>query len=126
MPADRAQILCFYVAGMAWASAGPGMDWAAAGRAMDRSSWGAVSKVVVNATLLRLLAPRCNTSESAAVVAAFADSLNSSAPTAAVMQGNRHFWTSDYMVHKRLGWSASWHGLSNRTMPNECGASPNL
>jgi chondroitin AC lyase len=122
----RAQTLCFYAAGMAWHSSGQGMDWVSSGRALDRSSWGAVSKVSVNATLLRMLATRCNTSEASSLVAAFADSLNASAPTAAVVQGNRAFWTSDYLVHKRPGWSASWKGLSNRTMPNECGNGENL
>ena len=120
----RVQTLCFYAVGMAWHSAGQGMDWSVAGRALDRDNWGAVSKVVVNATLLELLAPRCNTTAVQATVRAFAASIAGSTP--AVVTGHRHFWSSDYSVFKREGWSASWHGLSNRTLPPECGNGENL
>lgn len=34
--------------------------------------------------------------------------------------GNRHFYCSDYMVHRRSSWVATIHMYSNRTVPSRC------
>lgn len=36
-----------------------------------------------------------------------------------VLQGNRHFWTSDYMVHRRTGYLTSVKMFSTRTLNSE-------
>ena len=126
LDAQRAQVLCAYVAGgFAWAAAGRGMDWSSAGRAVDRNTWSAVSQVSANGTTLRALAARCADPGERAVVLRFA-AVADGASTAATVQGHRHFWTSDWTSFKRPGWHATWRGLSNRTEPNECGNSENL
>jgi hypothetical protein len=126
LDAQRAQVLCAYVAGgFAWAAAGRGMDWSTAGRALDRNTWSAVSELSVNATLLQLLAARCTAPEEQAIVLRLAAAAGgkSSAPS---VEGHRHYWTSDWASHKRPGWHATWRGLSNRTQTNECGNGENL
>jgi chondroitin AC lyase len=40
--------------------------------------------------------------------------------------GTRHYYTSDYVVHRRPGWSAALRMHSNRTVASECDNSENL
>jgi len=37
-----------------------------------------------------------------------------------LLQGNRGYWNSDYMVHRRPTWAASVHMRSNRTIAARC------
>ena len=34
--------------------------------------------------------------------------------------GTFSYYRSDYLLHRRPGWSASWKGRSNRTLPSRC------
>jgi chondroitin AC lyase len=124
-----ASVICDYIVGCAWTSTGLGFDWVSAGRALDRNTWSSVSKITLNASQVASFAPLC-AADSAAIVRAFAAGFDNAtaktAPAAIPSPGYRHFWTSDYAVFKRKGWSASWKGLSNRTLPNECGNGENL
>lgn len=121
----RVQVLCDYLAkGMAWQSTGMGFDWATAGRAMDRSSWSGVSKVTVSTYSMRMLSSYCNNTTSIEINN-FADRVDN-LPSSTSLIGHRHFWTSDYSSFKRTNWSAGWHGVSRRTVPNECGNGENL
>ena len=36
------------------------------------------------------------------------------------MTGNRHYWTSDYMSHRRADWTASLRMYSERTVAARC------
>ena len=125
---SRAAILCDYAVGTAWVAAGSSFDWTSAGRSLDRSSWSGETRIQINASALRAFSARCAPA-ARATIATFADAFDAAtagrAP-AAVAPGHRHFWTSDYAVFKRPGWSASWKGLSNRTEPLECGNGENL
>jgi len=124
-----AEVLCNFLVGCAWTSAGMGFDWVSAGRALDRNKWSLVSRVTLNASQVSAFASRC-TPDTASIVRSFALGFDADtakhAPAAIPSPGYRHFWTSDYSVFKRKGWSASWKGLSNRTLPNECGNGENL
>lgn len=54
-------------------------------------------------------------------LAAFAACLNSSAdPGCIPVEGNRHFYNSDYQVHRRPGWMASVRMYSTRTIAARC------
>ena len=49
----------------------------------------------------------------------FADRLDGK-PNATLLIGNRHFYTSDYEVHRRANWTAGIKLQSIRTQPTEC------
>ena len=123
-PPSAGQLLCDLAEGMAYASAGWGLDWSTAGRQVGRNTWAGEALVSLNATQLLALALQCSSPTVARFAAAGAAG-NASAPAAAP-PGHRHFWTSDYTVFKRLGWSAHLRMLSTRTAPNECGNGENL
>jgi len=53
-----------------------------------------------------------------AEVAAFCDELNKSENG---LTGNKHFWHSDYMTHRRAGWMLSVKMLSSRMQSGEVG-----
>lgn len=57
-----------------------------------------------------------------AQVARFARSQNgtSTRATAGSLTGTFSYFRSDYLLHRRHGWSASWKGRSNRTIPARC------
>ena len=123
---DRVQILCSYLEGMSWQSTGMSFDWALSGRAMDRYSWSGVCKVNIPTSAMRMLATTyCNASNTAANIIDFSNRVDND-PSATPLIGHRHFWTSDYAVHKRRNWTSAWHGTSRRTVPNECGNGENL
>ena len=121
-PPPTAALLCTLAEGMAYASAGWGLDWAAAGRDVARNTWAGEALVQLNAS--QLLALGCSSPVVAGFAAAGAAG-NASAPAAAP-PGHRHYWTSDYAVFKRPGWSAHLRMLSTRTAPSECGNGENL
>ena len=41
-------------------------------------------------------------------------------PDAVPLIGNKHFYTSDYQVHRRANWTSSIKMQSVRTQPTEC------
>lgn len=117
-------VLCGWGTSLAWFTTGMGMDWAACGRQVSRSTWGSESAFSLNTTLLRALGGRCNAS-AASAIGAFADRADN-LPGAPQLTGHRAFWTSDYAVARRQGWTAAWHGHSTRSFVNECGNGENL
>ena len=121
-PQEKGLLLCELAEGMAYASAGWGFDFSTAGRQVGRNTWAGEALVQLNAS--QLLALNCSSATVARFAAAGAAG-NASAPAAAP-PGHRHYWTSDYSVFKREGWSAHLRMLSNRTAPNECGNGENL
>jgi len=126
MPRALAGVLCAYVAdGMAWLTSGRAIDWAASGRQVARPGVAAQMLVSVNLTRLDELAGACPDAAAGAAVAAFAARARGDAGAPA-LRGNRHFWTSDHMAHRRAGWAANLHMRSLRTRSPECGNGENL
>lgn len=124
-PPTAAALLCTLAGGMAVASAGWGLDWSTGGRQVGRNTWAGEALVQLNAS--QLLALNCSGDGGlvARFAAAGAGGGNASAPAAAA-PGHWHYWTSDYAVHKRAGWSAHLRMFSTRTAPTECGNGENL
>ena len=63
--------------------------------------------------------------ECAENVNAFRESIINNDKTNAVMTGNKHFWCSDVMSHKRSGWSALLKTVSERTISTESNVTQN-
>ena len=55
----------------------------------------------------------------------FADRLDNQ-PNAPLLIGNKHFYTSDYQVHRRANWTSAIKMQSIRTQPVECINGENL
>ena len=125
LPASQSDILCNYVAaGMGWLTNGRSIDWAAAGRQIARPGAGQQMLVSVNLTRLTSLAGACSAPVTRAAVSAYVSRVRGD-PSAPVLVGNKHFFTSDHMAHRRVGWAANLHMRSKRTTPPECGNSEN-
>jgi len=107
------------VNGDAWMCVGDIYDFSVIGRGVDRPG---TTGAGLSPSLVAALAPNCNAT---AAVAAFAARLSGDSSPANALVGNKHFWTSDYQVHRRPGWTVTLHMYSNRTHGTECDNSEN-
>jgi hypothetical protein len=92
-------------------------DWHVKGREISR----ALNILVVgfNIKSIRALAELVGSNETRIDLMNFADPL-AGQPDATLLLGNRHFYTSDYQVHRRANWSSVIKMQSIRTQPDEC------
>lgn len=113
LPPARVAVLAYYLAtGVAASTFGSGYDWLTQGRGIDRPgmafSWG------LAADQLRDVAREPQAAPWAPAIANLADKL-AGVPGAPSLPLNRHFWNSDYHVHRRSTWGASLRMHSNKT-----------
>lgn len=93
--------------GQRWMIRGDHWDWGAVGRELVRAGKDARWLAAAPRLLAEAGAPR------AAELRAMHEAIATAAPTAMV-EGNRHFWCSDYMAHQRPGYMASVRMHSTR------------
>jgi len=93
---------------------GSSWDWQVVGR--DTASPGSTGRISLAPALLRFAATL--DPKHADGYTAFADALDGRAPPA--RDGSYAFPRSDYHIHRRAGWVASWKGRSNRTLAARC------
>jgi len=118
IPADRMAILVNYLLdGEQWIMRGKLVDYSTLGRGLTRETKvlavnrGSVESRRGLGGLIAVLAS--NPVPRQKELQTFAARLNGT-PGAAEQSGNRHFWYSDYMVHRRAGYSTSVKMLSKR------------
>ena len=100
----------------------PVFDWQVCGRGCTISA--GVAGVSISGSGLRYAASLFpnGTGSAARGLTEYADELdgNASAAVAPDLLGSFAFYRSDYLLHRRLGWAASWKGRSNRTIAARC------
>jgi chondroitin AC lyase len=107
----------FLTKGDAWMAIGKEWDWHVIGREISRvaDTFG----IGFNVQAIRALAETVKSKETSKDLMDFADRL-SGQPGAALLLGNRHFYTSDYQIHRRRNWISAIKMQSVRTQPDEC------
>ena len=115
-PADRTELMAGYVlVGTQWVLWGDRWDFSVTGRGISRD--------VPRGDLLSTVCARMAAADPGRALeySAFADTLDGVSPPGAAVTGNRHFWRSDHMVHRRAGWYASARMCSTRVQGSEAG-----
>ncbi len=107
----------FLTKGDAWMIIGNEWDWHVKGREISRAL--NIFGVEFNIQSIRVLAELVESNDTRTDLTNFADRL-SGQPNAALLLGNRHFYTSDYQVHRRANWTSAIKMQSIRTQPDEC------
>ena len=107
----------FLTKGNAWMIIGYEWDWHAAGRGLSTPN--AHFSCGFNRNSIRFLAQFIPDDSIRIALNHFADRLDGK-PNATRLIGNKHFYTSDYQVHRRANWSAGIKLQSIRTQPTEC------
>jgi chondroitin AC lyase len=113
----------FLTKGDAWMIISNQWDWHVRGRAIARADKAYL--VEYNTQHIRALAQVIPLADLRNDLNNFADRLDK-LPNATPLIGNKHFYTSDYHVHRRKNWSAATKMQSTRTNPDECGNGENL
>jgi chondroitin AC lyase len=117
------ELLCdFFANGAAWLSTGRSFEMTGVGRQLSRPTWNDEYAITLNTTRLRIVTEDCT---NASAVAQWADNIDLH-PSAQPFIGNKHFYNSDHMVHRRSTYTASMHMHSVRTVAPECGNGENL
>lgn len=125
MPAEKIDVLAFMLTnGTAWMTQGSNMyDFSTVGRSVARPGISNL-RCGISATDLRTLASTANATYAEALVA-YANQLSASS-NAARLTGNRHYFTVDYMSHRRSNFVATLKMHSIRTIASECDNGENL
>jgi chondroitin AC lyase len=114
----------FLTEGDAWFTMGSVWTWGIIGRVIDRGIpvW---YTHLFQSDQLRTLAMDITNASTAAALYHYTDRLehNHEAPP---LVGNRHFYTSDFQVHRRANWTAALKMHSVRTTATECDNFENL
>jgi chondroitin AC lyase len=113
----------FLTKGDAWMIISNQWDWHSIGRATSRPDDGYI--VGFNTSTIRAVAQTISSTDLRNDLNNFADRLDK-LPNATPLIGNKHFYTSDYQVHRRQNWTAAIKMKSIRTIPDECGNGENL
>ena len=92
-------------------------DWNVVGRSISRPF--DISLVDIESDWIRLLAQPIDVNETKTELMNFADRLDNR-PNASLLIGNKHFYTSDYQVHRRVNWISAIKMKSIRTQRSEC------
>lgn len=120
-PSAKQDILANYLlVGVQWTVWGDRWDFSVKGREISRGTPGAGGMVTPCQRMAVADTAR------AAQYTAFADTLNGDAPAGSALTGNRHFWKSDHMVHRRPSWYTSARMCSTRVQGSEAGNEENL
>ena len=107
----------FLTKGDAWMIIGKEWDWRVKGREISRAL--NIFSVDFNVNSMRILAELVESNDSRTDLINFADRL-AGQPNAPLLIGNKHFYTSDYQVHRRPKWTSVIKMQSVRTQPDEC------
>ncbi|CAF3309654.1 unnamed protein product [Rotaria socialis] len=113
----------FLTKGDAWMIISNEWDWHTIGRAVARPDQGYI--VSYSTDFIRILAQSIESHDLKKDLNNFADRLDK-LPNATLLLGNKHFYTSDYHVHRRTNWTSAIKMQSIRTEPDECGNGENL
>ena len=113
----------FVTLGHAWMVITDYWDWNVVGRNIAGPGNGFPTQLKVN--LIRSLAEVVESNETRVQILNFADRLENK-PNTPLLIGNRHFFDSDYQVHRRADWIFTIKMQSNRTTPAECLNGENL
>ena len=108
----------FLTKGSAWMIVENKWDWNVVGRSISRP-FTSVSIVDMNPDWVRLLARVIQDNQTKTELMNFADRL-ANLPNAPQLIGNKHFYTSDYQVHRRANWTCAIKMQSVRTEGSEC------
>lgn len=112
-------IAAWFVDGNAWMTVFNEFDQSVIGRSISRP--GNQAGVAPSSSVLRWLAPATNRTGE---LLQYADSVDGTG--VGWLNGNKHFWTSDYMVHRRPGYVLTVRMHSDRTVATECAFDPPL
>jgi chondroitin AC lyase len=116
----------FLTQGDAWMINDNIWDWQVQGRTFDRFDTDFASLIFeVEPDWIRSLADLIQLDNLKTDLLNFADRLDVK-PNAVPLLGNKHFYTSDYHVHRRLNWTSAIRMQSPRTQPPECINGENL
>jgi chondroitin AC lyase len=107
----------FLTKGDAWMIIRNEWDWSVIGRSISRPY--NVSVVDIDSDWVRLLARSIERNDTKTELMNFADRLDNE-PNAPLLIGNKHFYTSDYQVHRRANWTMAIKMQSIRTQGSEC------
>ena len=113
----------FVSLGHAWMVITDYWDWNVVGRNIANPGNGFPTQLKVN--LIRSLAEVVESNETRVQILNFADRLEDK-PNTPLLTGNKHFFVSDYHVHRRADWVFTIKMQSNRTTPAECLNGENL
>ena len=109
--------------GYAWMVTGNQYDWLTVGRELDRAESGYSAYFDIYS--LRFLADIVPVEYLKNDLNNFADRL-ARKPNATALVGNKHFYTTDYQVHRRPKWTSGIRMQSPRMSPVECFNGQNL
>ncbi|CAF3794056.1 unnamed protein product [Adineta steineri] len=110
----------FLIEGDAWMIQDNLWDWQVEGRAIDRAGTNfATLEFELKSNWIRSLAQLVELDNLKIELSNFADRLDIK-PNAIPLIGNKHFYTSDYQVHRRMNWTSTIKMQSIRTQPTEC------
>jgi chondroitin AC lyase len=113
----------FLTKGNAWMIISNEWDWHTMGREIAVPNIGYI--VAYNTHIIRTLAQAIPSTDLRNDLNNFADRLDKRS-NATLLIGNKHFYTSDYQIHRRENWTSAIKMQSNRTTPYECGNGENL
>lgn len=124
-PDDQTLVLFanFLVKGDAWVIMTNEWDWSTVGRSISVPGNGFAHGFTTD--WIRTIAQMAKSSELKIELTNFADRLDNKLNVPPVV-GNKHFFTSDYQVHRRANWVATVKMLSSRTIPTECILNQNI
>jgi chondroitin AC lyase len=103
--------------GNAWMIIGKNWDWHVIGRAVDRTD--KEYFVLYYTEYIRKIAELVKANDTKIELFNLADRLDGYS-NASKLIGNKHFFVSDYQIHRRSNWTSSITMQSNRTQPIEC------
>lgn len=124
-PDDNVLVLLaeFLVHGDAWVIVNNEWDWHVLGRFIAAPGNGFAHGLMTD--WIRTVAGLLQSNETRNQLINFADRLDNK-PNTPVPIGNKHFFVSDYLVHRRANWMASIKTQSYATSPTECLLNENL
>ena len=113
----------YLIQGDAWMIIGNQWDWSVVGREVSSPGNGMAHGLQPN--WIRTAAELTQTNETRVALMNFANRLDN-IPNTPLLIGNRHFFSSDYQVHRRANWISAIKMQSVRTGPAECLNGQNL
>jgi chondroitin AC lyase len=107
----------FITKGDAWMIIGRNWDWHVIGRAVSRTD--KEYSFMFSTESIRIVADLIKSNETKIDLISLADRLDDQ-PNASLLIGNKHYFVSDYQVHRRANWTSAIKMQSVRTQPIEC------
>jgi chondroitin AC lyase len=107
----------FITKGSAWMIIGKDWDWHVIGRAVSRPD--EEYYVLFYTKFIRIVADLVQSNETKIELLNLADRLDGQS-NASLLIGNKHFFVSDYQIHRRAKWTGGIKMQSIRTQPIEC------